>query len=59
MSQEKLALMIFKGALSDLTAEEKSKVDAAKKAIESVVEESGDYGKTALIWTSLEIAAEE
>lgn len=59
MSQEKAALLMFKGVISDLPAEEKEKVDAAKAELQVVLEKHGDTGILALQWMMLEMAAED
>ena len=59
MSQEKAALLMFKGVLADLPAEEKAKIDAAKENLSEVMKQHGDAGMLAMQLLMLEMAAED
>ena len=50
------ALMMFKGALFDMTDERRAKIVGVRDRLLNVIDEAGDEGKLALYWVTLELA---
>lgn len=51
---EKEALLMIKGLLSEATDEERSKVEECKKRIIAIMQEYDEYGKLAVVLVNLE-----
>lgn len=57
-SVERTALLVIKGAISELTLEEQGEVKKCTEAIRALIAEHGDAAQAAVMMTGLEIAIE-
>lgn len=58
MSQEKAALYMLKGVVSEMEPDEQQKVDSALEKIRAVMSEYGQAGTIAMAMISLETAVD-
>lgn len=56
-NQEQMALLMLKGAISDMPAEDQQKIAEAAEKIRVVMRESGEHGELALCLAAAEYAA--
>jgi hypothetical protein len=47
-------LVMLKGVIFDMKADERTKVEEAKARFDAILKETGDFGLIALTWTALE-----
>lgn len=59
MTSDKVALLAICGAIYQLPAEDRAKVEAAAEKIRKIRTEAGDYGDIAVALVGAEIAAKE
>jgi len=58
-NQNKMMVLIIKGAISDLPEEDKAATSEAYQKMKDVVDQYGDSGKLALALLGAELGAEE
>lgn len=58
MANTKMELLILKGSISELEAEDQAKVKQAAQEIRDLVAKHGDQGQLGLMLVTLELAAE-
>ena len=58
-NQNKMMVLIIKGAISDLPKEDKASASEAYQKMKDVVDQYGDSGKLALALLGAELGAEE
>ena len=58
-NQNKMIVLIIKGAISDLPEEDKAATAEAYQKMKDIVEQYGDSGKLALALLGAELGAEE
>ena len=58
-AQEQIAVLLIKGAITELSEEERASVMSSHARLKSIVDETGDHGLIALALLGAELQAEE